>query len=194
MDKVQTVKWLAAAGTGVAVALSGGLLIKPHEGEVKDRQGYHIAYLDAVGIPTICYGQTGNNLYGKKIALGMKLTDAECMEMLKTTLLKFEKEVDKMVKVEYSSVYQKAALISFAYNVGSGALAGSSLLKVLNSGDHYTACIKLTDWVYAQKKKLRGLEIRRNEEMQWCLGQVPYEVEVLYDEIVDMVKETTGKK
>lgn len=192
MDKALTAKWLAAAGASVAVALSGGFLIKPQEGSVKDKQGMHVAYLDAVGIPTICYGQTGTDLYGNKIKLGMKLTEEECMEMLLKTMNKFEKEVDRLVTVDYASTFQKAAFISFAYNVGTNALEFSSLLRVLNEGNHPLACQKLMDWVYAKKKKLNGLVKRRAEEMQWCLGQVPYEAKVTYNEIVDMVRETTG--
>lgn len=187
-------KWLAAAGTSVAVALAGGSLIIPSEGEVKDKQGMHVAYIDAVGIPTICYGQTGEDLYGRKIKIGMKLSQEECMEMLRRTLIKFEKEVDKLVKVPYRSDYEKAALISFTYNVGIGNLSKSSLLKALNEGNHDLACNKLTDWVYAQKKKLRGLEIRRDIEKKWCMGDVPQDVKVTYTQIVEMVKDTVDRR
>jgi lysozyme len=194
MDKGTAIKWLVGGGASIAVALSGVGLIKPHEGEVKDRNGMHVAYLDAVGIPTICYGQTGKDLYGRKIELGMKLKQEECMEMLVKTLNKFEKEVDALVKVEYKSPYQKAALISFAYNVGTTNLARSSLLKTLNAGNHTEACNKLSDWVYAQKKKLNGLVRRREEEKAWCLGDVPMDIKVTYSEIVDLVKQTAEKR
>lgn len=194
MDKLQTAKWLAAAGASVAVALSGGYLIKPQEGSVKDSNGMHVAYLDAVGVPTICYGQTGSDLYGNKIKLGMKLSEAECMEMLLRTMQKFEKDVDKMVKVPYKSDYQKAAFISFAYNVGAYSMETSTLLRKLNSGQHDEACDRLSDWVYAKKKKLGGLVKRRAEEKAWCMGQVPYEVDVNYSTIVDLVKQTSDRR
>lgn len=194
MEKATAVKWLVGSGLSIAAALSGGFLIQPHEGTVKDRNGMHVAYLDAVGIPTICYGQTGKDLYGRKIELGMKLKEEECMEMLVRTVNKFEKEVDALVKVDYKSEYQKAALISFAYNVGTTNLAKSTLLKSLNAGNHIDACNRLSDWVYAQKKKLNGLVRRREEERAWCLGNVPMDVKVTYSEVVDLVKQTAEKR
>jgi lysozyme len=187
-------KWLVTAGASAALALSGGSLIIPEEGTVKDRNGMHISYLDAVGVPTICYGQTGEDLYGRKIKIGMKLSEQECMEMLYKTLTKFEKDVDRLVQVDYKSPYQKAALISFAYNVGIGAFGKSTLLKDLNSGNHDLSCDRLSDWVYAQKKKLKGLVRRRETEKAWCLGQVPYDVKVTYNEIVDLVRDTTNRR
>jgi len=194
MDKGQISKWLAGAGVSVATALAGGYLIIPHEGAVKDKEGMHVAYLDAVGIPTICYGQTGKDLYGRTIKLGMKLTEEECLEMLSKTLIKFENQIDKYVKHKYASDYQKAMLVSFTYNVGIGNLASSTLLRKLNAGDHVGVCDELSKWVYAKKKKLPGLVVRRKDEEQWCLGYVPKEASKTYSEMVLLTAATTDKK
>lgn len=182
--KRRVTKMLAGLGLSTAAALGGGYLIYPWEGSVTNKDGLHTAYRDPIGIVTACYGMTGTDLYGRKIEMGMTYTEEECTKMLAQTIDKFEKELDARVKVGYASVWQKAALISFVYNVGQGNLQTSTLLRKLNSGDHEGACEQLTRWVYANKKKLPGLVSRRNEEMQWCLGDVPEDANMAYEDIV----------
>ena len=182
-------KKLVALGLSASAALSAGYLIIPWEGSVKNRQGQHVAYIDAVGVPTACYGQTGKDLYGRTIKKGMTYSEDECLIMLEKSVKHFEAMVDKAVRVEYASPYQKAALISFTYNVGEGNLRNSTLLNKLNKGDHVGACEELVKWVYAKKKKLPGLVSRRSEEMQWCLGEAPLEAVITFQEILRMVKE-----
>lgn len=181
--KSQVSKKLAAYGLSAAAAISGGFLILPHEGAVRNKSGLHTVYKDAVGIPTACYGQTGKDLYGRTISYGMTYTEDECIRMLAATIQAFEKQVDRVVSVKYVSPYQKAAVISFAYNVGLGSLQSSTLLRRLNSGDHFAACEELSKWVYAQKKKLGGLVIRREDEKQWCLGNASAEAKALYPDL-----------
>lgn len=182
-------KKLVALGLSASAALSAGYLIIPWEGSVKNKQGQHVAYIDAVGVPTACYGQTGKDLYGKPIRKGMVYSEEECLIMLEKSVKHFEAVVDKYVHVSYASPYQKAALISFTYNVGEGSLKSSTLLKKLNRSDHIGACEELIRWVYAKKKKLPGLVNRRSEEMQWCLGEAPLEAVITFQEILRMVKE-----
>lgn len=191
MNKAKASKYLAALGLSAAASLAGGYLIIPWEGSVKDRQGYYISYLDAVGVPTMCFGETQKGLYGEPIKLGMKYTEEECIALLAKSIPKYEKDVEDLVKVEFKSPYQKASLISFTYNVGKGNVASSSLLKELNRGNHEYACNKLVDWVYAKKKKLNGLVSRRAEELSWCLGEVDYEIKTTYNEIIGLVRDTS---
>jgi lysozyme len=58
----------------------------------------------------------------------------------------------------------------FAYNVGTAAFCGSSLLKKLNQGDHVGACDGLLAWDYAGGKRVLGLTRRRQFERSVCLG------------------------
>lgn len=189
-------KKLAALGLSASAAISAGYLIVPWEGSVKNKQGQHVAYIDAVGVHTSCYGQTGKDLYGRQIKKGMIYSEQDCLIMLEKSVRHFEKEVDRVVKVDYASPYQRAALISFTYNVGEGNLRSSTLLRKLNQGNHVAACEELTRWVYAKKKKLNGLVSRRTDEYKWCMGEISYEVEVTYSEISKMIAETytTSKK
>lgn len=177
-------KRLLALGASATVATSGAFLILPYEGSVK-KGNDHVVYLDPVGIPTACYGQTGRDLYGRKITLGLKYTEEECLEMYITTASKFEKEIDNIFgTVPYQNSYQKAAFLSFAYNVGAGNLRSSTLVKKFKNGEYEAACDQLSRWVYANKKKLGGLVTRRAEERQWCLAS---------QHVIDKVSYTLGE-
>lgn len=177
-------KRLMIGGASSAVALSGAFLIIPHEGAVKDGVE-HVVYMDAVGIPTACYGQTGYDLYGRKIKMGMRYTEDECIEMFVITGNKFEKEMDDAFgKLPYQNTYQKAAFLSFTYNVGVGNLRSSTLARKFKSGEYNEACDQLSRWVYAKKKKLGGLVTRRAEERDWCLAK---------QSVIDKVTYTLGE-
>ena len=177
-------KKLVTYGLSVAAAISGGYLIYPWEGSVKNSDGLHTSYRDPIGIVTVCYGQTGTDLYGRRIQMGMTYTEEECTKMLSETIDRFEREVDARVTVGYASLWQKAAIISFVYNVGQGNFQSSTLLRKLNSGDHAGACDQLTRWVYANRQKLPGLVSRRGEEREWCMGNVPESATLAYEDII----------
>lgn len=175
---------LLALGATAAVATTGAFLILPYEGSVK-KGNEHVVYLDPVGIPTACYGQTGRDLYGRKITLGLKYTEEECLEMYVITANKFEEEIDKIFgNIPYQNSYQKAAFLSFAYNVGTGNLRSSTLVKKFKNKEYDEACNQLSRWVYANKKKLNGLVTRREDERQWCLAS---------QHVIDKVTYTLGE-
>lgn len=133
-------------------------LIKSFEGlHKKKSDGYVHAYLDPVGIPTIGWGCT------KNVKMGMKRTEAECEKMLMKEVAQFEDAVERLVKVPLNE-NQFAALVSFSYNVGSGALAKSTLLRELNRGNYDTVPSQLMRWVNAGGKKFSGLARRRAAE------------------------------
>ena len=190
MDKAKLAKALAACGLSAAAAISGGYLIIPHEGEVRNKQGEHVVYLDPVGIPTYCWGLTGKDMYGKLPKVGKTYTEQECLTMFTDRVRHFERVVDKYADHSYASPYQKAGLISFAYNVGEGNYSSSSLLKKFNSGDNDGACEGLLAWKYAKGKVLPGLVSRRQEEKLWCVGAVKQDVVVTFNDIVETVKNT----
>lgn len=119
------------------------------------------AYLDPVGIPTVCYGHTAT------ARMGQTRSQAECDRLLEGDLGEALAAVDQLVKVPLP-VERRAALASFTYNVGAGQLAGSTLLRKLNAGDHKGACAELSRWVYAGGRKLPGLERRRASERELC--------------------------
>ncbi|WP_312062269.1 lysozyme [Pantoea septica] len=158
-------KLIAAAGGGamlIATVFLGGK--DGVEGRVYE------PYKDVAGVWTVCDGHTGTD-----IIKGKKYTDRECDRLLWNDLQPVKKTVDSLVKVPLNE-YQRAALYSFTYNVGSGSFSKSTLLKKLNAGDQDGACEELRRWVYAGGMKLRGLMNRRDMERSMCLAEGPNDI------------------
>lgn len=153
-------KLLLAGGMSLSAALSGVFITAPSENKV------NTPYLDPVGIVTACYGHTGPDVKNKS-----HYTDEECLDLLMKDLGKAEEDVEKVIHVPLNT-YQKAALIDFDYNVGVTNFRKSTMAKLFNQGNYTEGCKQLVSWVYAGKKKLPGLETRRDLELQFCLGKV----------------------
>ncbi|HDL8090364.1 TPA: lysozyme [Yersinia enterocolitica] len=64
------------------------------------------------------------------------------------------------------------AVVSFAFNVGTGAACRSTLAFFVNKGDWRSACNQLPRWVYVNGVKNKGLERRRTTEQTYCLSGV----------------------
>jgi lysozyme len=136
----------------------GYLLITNHEGlKLKP-------YLCPAKIPTIGYG---NTYYpdGKRVTLLDKdITKQEAFDMFKEVANRFAKRVDTLVTSNLNQ-NQFNALVSFAYNVGTGNFSSSTLLKKVNRNpDDLTIKDEFLRWNKAGGKVLNGLTNRRNEE------------------------------
>ncbi|HII2982638.1 TPA: lysozyme [Yersinia enterocolitica] len=64
------------------------------------------------------------------------------------------------------------AVVSFTFNVGTGAACRSTLAFFVNKGDWRSACNQLPRWVYVNGVKNQGLERRRTTEQTHCLSGV----------------------
>ena len=145
---------LIAAIVAAAAALAVPLVAK-YEGTVQT------TYRDPIGIITACTGQTGPEL-----VMGQTFTSEQCEEMLYKDLFKHSAALE-CIKAPLTDG-QKAALLSFAFNVGNGAFCGSTLTRKANAGDMPGACAELSRWTYAGGKQMPGLVIRRAAERQLC--------------------------
>lgn len=61
------------------------------------------------------------------------------------------------------------ALVSFSFNVGTGAACRSTLAGYLKRHQWWQACDQLDRWVYVNGVRNAGLENRRQREKAWCL-------------------------
>lgn len=126
------------------------------------------AYLDPVGIPTICFGETSG------VKLGQTKTRPECERLLQARLMEFDKALTRCLPAlpTYPDS-TRAALVSWTYNVGPRAACGSTLVRKAKSGDLAGACNELPKWNKATKFGVRvtlpGLTRRRAEERVMCL-------------------------
>lgn len=149
-------------------------IVKKYEGE------YRTAYRDPVGILTICYGHTGPD-----VKEGMRATPAQCDAWLAADLTVAAKTVAGCFPdADKLNPNQFGAFQSFTFNVGPGRKgvkdgfcvlksgAEPSHLRKLKAGQYASACSDLQYWVTASGKRLNGLVVRRQSEIQLC--GVPY--------------------
>jgi lysozyme len=106
---------------------------------------------------TIGYGTTTG------VRPGMVITDEQATMMLARDLVIFEHAIKGMVTVPLTQ-HQFDALVCFTYNVGSGNLRTSSLLKKLNSALYSEIPDELMRWTKAAGRVLPGLVARRQAE------------------------------
>lgn len=120
---------------------------------------------DPIGIVTACAGHTATAILGKPYTL------AECNQLLADDLIKHADGVNACVKVPMTTG-QRAAFVSFAFNVGTGAFCKSTMARKLNAGDYAGACAELQKWTYAGGRQFNGLVKRRAAEKAICEGTV----------------------
>jgi len=116
------------------------------------------AYYDATGhVWTIGYGHT------KAVYKDMVCTKAEALKWLKTDanrVAKYINSLDMNINQE-----QFDALVSFGYNVGTGSLRQSTLLKyVKHSAPAGNVMTEFYKWIRSGGKVLPGLVLRREGE------------------------------
>jgi len=125
---------------------------------IKEFEGLRLtAYLCPAGVWTIGYGHT------KGVKKGMKIDQTEADRLLDIDLIDVARAIRKFVKVDLND-NQVQSLVSFIFNVGSGAFSKSTLLKKINLKEFAFASLEFDKWVYAKGKKLSGLVRRRKAE------------------------------
>ncbi|MBD9390115.1 lysozyme [Agrobacterium sp. AGB01] len=151
-----------------AVRLAIDKLIKPWEGI------HLVAYLDIVGVPTICYGET------KGVFLGMRKTLAECEAMLLKRVIEdyYLPLVDRGLNFLKAPDSVQASMISGAYNFGVGSnsprrgqLGSTAMFIHIPKGEYREACEAQTAWNKAGGRVVNGLVKRREMGDAQRLGE-----------------------
>ncbi|MHB8704617.1 MAG: lysozyme [Candidatus Tyrphobacter sp.] len=106
---------------------------------------------------TIGFGHTGG------VTPGETITQEQADAFLAGDLERFESGVNDLCAISLNS-NQFSALVSFAYNLGLGALAGSTLMRLVNAGNFKEAAAQFSHWVWADGQVLPGLVTRRAAE------------------------------
>ena len=146
-----------------SLTAAGANLIKHFEGCLEPHNGKFKSYLCPAKVRTIGWGSTGHPHGKHKIDANTVWTAEECHAAFMDDMGQFEQSVRSLVTVPLEP-WQFDALTSFAYNCGSGALKGSTLLKCVNRGDHAAAAKEFHKWNKANGKALAGLTRRRASE------------------------------
>jgi lysozyme len=132
---------------------------------VKDAEGLKLkAYKCPAGVWTIGYGHTGN------VKPDAKITEHQADAILSVDLDHAEKCVDKLCPDVNQNEFD--ALVSLAFNIGTGSFARSQVLWFVKSGAKDKAADAFLQWTHGGGKELPGLVKRRNAERQLFLTPV----------------------
>jgi lysozyme len=152
----------AAAATAVwltiAVALVGpfeGLALKPY-----------VDYIGRGHPESWCYGKTAAD--GDPPPYSKVFTKEECDTDLGRDLVIYDAMVHKCVHVTLPP-HREAALVSFSYNLGVGALCHGAVARRLNYGDVVGGCRAMLGYDHASGHRIPGLTRRRQAEFRMCL-------------------------
>lgn len=129
---------------------------------IKKFEGLRLtAYKCPAGVYTIGYGHT------KGVKRGMKITEEQATEYLKTDVQASEKSVERWDSKYHWSQNEFDALVSFTFNCGA-----TNLKSLLKNGARNRTQIAATLPLYrkAGGKVLTGLERRRAAEKKLFLG------------------------
>jgi lysozyme len=119
------------------------------------------AYLDTLASPnvwTIAFGHTGPDVWP-----GKRVTRVQGLKLLARDLRWAAKVVKDSVHVPIT-IRQRMALISLAFNIGGGAFATSTLVRVLNEKRYKAAANEFLKWKFAGGVAIPGLLNRRRAE------------------------------
>lgn len=121
-------------------------------------------YLCSAKIPTIGFGSTYYSDNKRVTMLDKEITRVQAFEMFKTIADRFASVVSKLVTSPLNQ-NQFNALVSLAYNIGTGNFASSTLLKKVNiNHNDKTIELEFKKWNKVNKKEVAGLTRRRNYE------------------------------
>ncbi len=117
----------------------------------------YVAYQDSVGVWTIGYGHT------RGVHEGMTCTQAQALAWLVEDVASAEAEVNRVVTVPLTQ-HEFDALVDFVFNLGDGSFEHSTMLRLLNAGDHANAVNEFRKWDKAGGVEVAGLLRRRLAE------------------------------
>lgn len=146
----------------IATAVAGIAPLSMHFEGKRNR-----VYLDPVGIPTYCYGETKNpdpmRVY----------SDDECGRLFRKRMAAdFAPAIVRCVPdfADPRRLWQFQAALDASYNAGPAAVCRSPMARAFNAGRWNDGCNAFPGWyVTARGVKLAGLVRRREAEKRHCL-------------------------
>ena len=112
---------------------------------------------------TIGYGHTGPEVHA-----GLVITQQQADAWLLSDAAVAARAIDRLVGDVAMSPRQRDALISFCFNVGAGAVEGSTLRRRLEAGEQVGKVLaeELPRWCHGPQGPMEGLRRRRAAEVR----------------------------
>lgn len=92
------------------------------------------------------------------------ITEQDAEELLRKDLMWFEQEVCRLINCPLTQ-HEFDAIVSFTFNVGSGALADSTFRRRMNTGEDKATCFQ-EEFIRWISGGIPGLIRRRDAEIQ----------------------------
>src|SRR5438445_11127163 len=100
------------------------------------------AYQDPGGVWTIGVGHIGPD-----VVAGLTITQSQADVLFESDLAGRAQHLTGLVPTG-TTQGQFDACLSLAFNIGTGAFADSTLLKLLHAGEPYAAALELQSWIH----------------------------------------------
>lgn len=123
-------------------------------------------------VPYLCQGGYWTIGYGHKLLRGETLrevTKDQALDILKADVNETEIALQRLIFVDLKQ-HQYDALVSFVYNIGTGAFQRSTLRQKLHREEFEAAAEEFLRWTFASGKLSKGLAKRREAERKLFLG------------------------
>jgi lysozyme len=160
----------------------GYALIRKYEGYLKqlnDGTGRVRPYICPAGVATVGLGSTRYFAYDgvtARVQGKVKITDEPITKERAEECFRGELHQNEMAFDRYTTrkvhPLSRGAAVSFIYNCGEGAYRGSTLRKVINSGDWERIPREFAKWRMGGGRVLLGLQRRRADEARLFMAGV----------------------
>ncbi|KAG2415567.1 hypothetical protein HFD88_006758 [Aspergillus terreus] len=166
-----TIKFILAALPALAAAACSGPDV--NEATIKLMKGYESweadVYDDGYGNPTVGYGHLCDDWSCSDVSYDIPLSESDGEKLFAEDIVAYQNGVVAALSDDVTlNDNQYGALVSWCFNVGTGAVAESTLAKRLNNGEDpdTVAEEELPKWVYANGAPSEGLKNRRAAELK----------------------------
>lgn len=148
---------------------------------IADEGTEYVGYLDIIGVPTKCTGDTND------VKVGKIYTKAECDASLERQIIAHAEPAIRCTPIIKSKPEVLASVVGITYNIGTSGYCNSSIARNFNAGNFRKACDSFLAWdktivarpikgqVCVKRKdgrytcQIRGLTLRRQREHKLCL-------------------------
>jgi len=134
------------------------------------KDGLVYPYHDMIGLPTIGVGHLLSMVKGEDLSKYPPITVDEAYALKRHDLDKFSIGIERQLPGVILNDNEFGALVSLSFNIGLGNFKASTLRKKLLRGDSRDEiALEFLKWDKAGGMKVRGLTIRRTNEMHLFL-------------------------
>ena len=143
--------------------------LRLHEGEVRNKEGRHVSYIDSLGNLTGGVGHLMTDVEQKEFPIGTDIPDSVVDKWFNADTKAAEKQANSIIKsfsLEESPDEVKQILFNMVFNLGEGSAESKKglrgfidMLPALSRKDYSEAASEMKDSVWFGQVKSRGVDL-----------------------------------